>query len=91
MFEIGGVTGRSSGMLDPLTEAVDGLLAADHRDESLVDLVADIAALHTQEQRLAAAKLAMIRTCDTDGGHHLAGHATTGAIFAGGLGPVPNP
>ena len=77
------------GILDPLTAAVDALLAADHRDGSLVDLVADIAGLHTQEQRLAAVKLAMIRACDADSGHHLAGHATTGAMLTDALRLAP--
>jgi len=89
MFEMGGVVGAGSGRLDPLTEAVDGLLGADHRDVPLVDLVADIAALHTLEQRLAAAKLAMIRVCDLDSGHHLAGHATTGAMLTDALRLAP--
>jgi hypothetical protein len=83
MFDLGGVGG--SGRLDPLTAAVDVLLAGNHRDVPLAELVADIAALHTQEQRLAAAKLAMIRICDTDGGHHLAGYKTTGAMLTDGL------
>ncbi len=85
MFEIGGVTGGGSGMLDRLTAAVDELLTADHREGALVDLVADIAVLHTLEQRLAAVKLAMIRACDADGGHHLAGHATTGSMLTDAL------
>ncbi|MGV1050505.1 MAG: DUF222 domain-containing protein, partial [Solirubrobacterales bacterium] len=89
MFEMGGVVGGGSGLLDALTAAVDALLAADHRDGSLVDLVADIAGLHTQEQRLAAVKLAMIRTCDADSGHHLAGHATTGTMLTDGLHLAP--
>lgn len=72
-------------MLDRLTAAVDELLAADHRSGSLVDLVADIATLHTLEQRLAAAKLAMVRACDADGGHHLAGYATTGSMLTDAL------
>ena len=86
---MGGVVGGGSGLLGPLTAAVDALLAADHRDGSLVDLVADIAGLHTQEQRLAAVKLAMIRACDADSGHHLAGHATTGAMLTDGLRLAP--
>ncbi len=89
MFEVGGVAGGGSGRFAALTESVDGLLAADHRDVPLVDLVADIAALHTQEQRLAAVKLAMIRVCDTDSGHHLAGHATTGAMLTDALRLAP--
>lgn len=51
----------------------------------MTDLVADIATLHTLEQRLAAVKLAMIRACDADGGHHLAGFATTGTMLTDGL------
>lgn len=89
MFEIDGVQGRGSGLLDALTAAVDDLLANDHRDGSLADLVADIATLHTQEQRLAAVKLAMIRTCDADGGHHVAGRATTGAMLTDELRLAP--
>ncbi|MCB8998394.1 MAG: DUF222 domain-containing protein, partial [Actinobacteria bacterium] len=89
MFEMGGVVGGGSGALAPLTAAVDGLVAANHRDVPLADLVADIAVLHTQEQRLAAAKMAMIRACDADGGHHLAGHATTGAMLTDGLRLAP--
>ena len=89
MFEIDGVQGRGSGTLDALTAAVDDLLANDHRDGSLVDLVANIATLHTQEQRLAAVKLAMIRTCDADGGHHVAGRATTGAMLTDELRLAP--
>ena len=89
MFEMGGVTGSGSGMLDRLTAAVDELLTADHRDGSLVDLVADIATLHTQKQRLAAVKLAMIRVCDADGGHHLAGFATTGSMLTDELHLAP--
>ena len=84
-----GVAGSGSGLLDPLTAAVDDLLTADHRDGSLVDLVADIATLHTQQQRLAAVKLAMIRACDADGGHHLAGFATTGAMLTDELHLAP--
>lgn len=86
---MGGVVGGGSGALAPLTAAVDGLVAANHRDVPLADLVADIAVLHTQEQRLAAAKMAMIRACDADGGHHLAGHATTGAMLTDGLRLAP--
>jgi hypothetical protein len=89
MFEMGGVAGSGSGRLGPLTAAVDTLLAADHRDVPLVDLCADIAALYTQEQRLASARLAMIRVCDTDSGHHLAGYATTGTMLTDGLRLAP--
>lgn len=89
MFEMGAVTGDGSGLVTPLVQAVDGLLDTDPRDIALVDLVADIAAIHEQEQRLAAAKLALIRSCHTDGGHHLAGYATTGAMLTDCLRMAP--
>lgn len=44
------------GRVGPLTAAVDGLLADNPRDVPLAELVADIAALHTQEQRLTGYK-----------------------------------
>jgi len=81
--------GGGSGVLGRLTEAVDGLVAADHRAVPLADLVADIAGLHVQEQRLAAVRLAMVRVCDADGGHHLAGFATTGSMLTDGLRLAP--
>ena len=89
MFEMGSVAGGGSGRLDALAATVDELLVADHRDVPLIDLVADIANLHAQEQRLAAARLAMIRVCDTDSGHHLAGFATTGSMLTDGLRLAP--
>ena len=85
MFELGAVSGGGSGVLADLTAAVDALLAADPRDVPLVDLVGDIAVLYTQEQRLAAVRLAMVRVCDRDGGHDLAGYRTTGAMLTDGL------
>ena len=85
MFEIGSVAGGGSGVLDGLTAAVDELQKVDPRDAALVDTVADIAVLHAQIQRLQSVMLGMVRTCDADGGHHLAGYATTGTMLTDGL------
>ncbi|MCB0901760.1 MAG: DUF222 domain-containing protein, partial [Actinobacteria bacterium] len=85
MFEIGGVQGDGAGMLDELTATVDELQTADPRSAGLADTVADIAVLHSQIQRLQSVMYDLIRTCDADGGHHLAGYATTGAMLTDGL------
>lgn len=85
MFEIGSVQGEGSGMLDGLKAAVDHLLEVDPRDAGLADTVADIAVLHAQMQRLQALMYTLVRTCDADGGHHLAGYATTGTMLTDGL------
>ncbi len=85
MFEIEGVAGRGSGRLDALTRVVDDLAAADPRDVALGDLVADLATLHAQQQRLQAVFARMARVSDSDGGHHLAGYATTGAMLTDAL------
>lgn len=85
MFEIGGVQGEGSGMLDELKATVDHLQQMDPRSAGLADTVADIAVLHSQIQRLQSVMLDLIRTCDADGGHHLAGYATTGSMLTDGL------
>ena len=82
---MGAVAGSGSGVLNDLSAAVDALLDADPRAVSLVDLVADLAQLHAQMQRLQAVMLTMVRTCDSDGGHHLAGYPTTGSMLTDAL------
>lgn len=82
---MGGVVGGGSGVLDDLTSAIDVLLGADPRAVPLVDVVADLGLLHAQMQRLEAVMLTMVRTCDSDGGHHVAGYATTGSMLTDAL------
>jgi Domain of unknown function (DUF222)/HNH endonuclease len=89
MYEIGGVVGAGSGVLAGLRSAVDVLLAEDPRAVPLTDLVGDIAGLHSQMQRLQAVMLSMVRVCDGDGGHHVAGFATTGSMLTDGLRLTP--
>ena len=90
MFEIGSVASQGSGTLDELTAAVDRLQETEIRAAAgLVDTVADIAVLHAQIQRLQSLMLDLVRTCDTDGGHHLAGYATTGTMLTDGLRLAP--